>query len=138
MEASCRVKVYQGQEETRSEGSESVRRKRLEELDFSLGGLSSGFVVKRANGELKKSGGIFARTWPNWLTAETAFNLELEWICLQDNNFVEVLSELYPEVKISVWQTGVILPPVEILFSSQWSKHMASGTNMHWNWSFCW
>jgi hypothetical protein len=32
---------------------------------------------------------------------------------------VEMLSELYPEVKIRVWQTGVILPPVKILFSSQ-------------------
>jgi hypothetical protein len=85
-----------------------------------LGYFSSGFVLKRAKGKLRKRGGIFARTWPEWLTLETAFNLELDWIFLQYITFVEELSELYPEVKIIVWQTGVILPPVEILFSSQW------------------
>jgi hypothetical protein len=77
-------------------------------------------VLKRAKGELRKCGVIFARTWPEWLTVETSFNLELEWICLQYITFVKVLSELYPEVKLSVWQTGVMLPPVEVLFSSQW------------------
>jgi hypothetical protein len=58
---------------------------------------------------------------------ETAFNLEFESICLQDTTFVEVLSELYPGVKIVVWQTGVILPPVENLFSSQWLPPKTQG-----------
>jgi hypothetical protein len=84
------------------------KRKKTENLDYFLRGVSPGSVMKRAKGELRKRGGIFARTWPEWFTVETTSNLELEWICLQDINFVKVLSELYPEVKIIVWQSGVI------------------------------
>jgi hypothetical protein len=48
----------------------------------------------------------------------TAFNLELEWIYLEEYTFLEAMSSLYPEVKIIVWQTGVVLSPVDYLFSS--------------------
>jgi hypothetical protein len=76
------------------------KRKRTENLDYSFGGVSSGFLLKLAKGELRKRGGIFARTWPEWLTVETAFNLELEWICLHYITFVKVISDLYPEVTL--------------------------------------
>jgi hypothetical protein len=47
--------------------------------------------------------------------------------CLQETTCVEVLSKIYPEVKIIVCQNGVILPPVEILFSSQWLPQKTHG-----------
>jgi hypothetical protein len=72
-----KIKLYEIQETSDSSGVDSVKRKRIEELDYSLGGASSGFVLKRAEGELKKRGGIFARAWPEWLMVETAFNLDL-------------------------------------------------------------
>jgi hypothetical protein len=58
-------------------------------------------------------------TWPNWIMVETAFNLELEWMCLQETKQLEALSILYLSVNI-IWKAGVILPAVDYLFSSQW------------------
>jgi hypothetical protein len=98
-------------------------------MDYSLGGVSSGFVRKRAKGELKKHGGNFVRMWPEWIPVETAFNLELEWLCLQETTHLEALSSLYPEVNIIVWKTGVILPPVEYLVSS-----LCLPPKSHWIW----
>jgi hypothetical protein len=62
------MRLSESQEETDSEGVGSVKRKQIEELDYSFGGVSSGFVLKRAKSELQKRGGIFDRAWPEWLT----------------------------------------------------------------------
>jgi hypothetical protein len=56
------IKGLQIQEETANAGVDLVNHKLLEGMDNSLRGVSSGFVRKRAKGELKKCGGIFART----------------------------------------------------------------------------
>jgi hypothetical protein len=57
-----KLKLAESQEETDSLGVGSVKRKRIDELDYSLGGASSGLFLKRAKGELKKCGDIFDRT----------------------------------------------------------------------------
>jgi hypothetical protein len=79
---SNQIKRTYGADTSDLSGVGLVKRKRTENLDYSLGGVSSGFVLKLAKGEQRSRGGTFARTWPEWLTIETAFNLELEWIYL--------------------------------------------------------
>jgi hypothetical protein len=122
-----KLKGSQVHEETTTEGVVSVKRKWLEGQYYCLGGVSSGFIQKRAKGELIKRSGILARTWAEWITVETAFNLELEWICLQESTFFKALSSIYPKVKIIFWQTGVVLRPVEYLFFSQWPPPESHG-----------
>jgi hypothetical protein len=48
---------------------------------YSLTGITSGEVKKRTSGVKQKTCGIFSKDWPEWLTVEGAFELDLDWVC---------------------------------------------------------
>jgi hypothetical protein len=55
----------------------TLQRKRL---GYSLTGITSGVVKKRPEGTSGKTCGLFAKDWPEWLTVESAFDVELSWV----------------------------------------------------------
>jgi hypothetical protein len=89
-----------------------------ESLGYSLTGITSGLVLKRARNSVKTYG-LFTRDWPEWILMETAFHLDLDWVCLKESTFVAKLSFLYPTVTFISWEIGVNLPPVNFVFCSQ-------------------
>jgi hypothetical protein len=72
-------------------------------MDYSLPGVTLGAVAKRPMAEHKQRLGLFARSWPEWITAETAIHMDIDWICLKEPNFFYVLTALYPHAK---WWCG--------------------------------
>jgi hypothetical protein len=64
--------------------------------------------------------GIFARSWPEWVTVETAIKMDIDWICLKEPTFFDVLNVLYPHSKVVLWEEGVVLPQVTVMMCSQW------------------
>jgi hypothetical protein len=64
-----------------------------EALRYSLTGITSGLVPKRARDNVKTCG-LFARDWPEWISVETAFHLDLDWVCLKESPFVAKLALL--------------------------------------------
>jgi hypothetical protein len=53
-------------------------------LGYSLTGITSGVVKKRPEGTSGKTCGLFAKDWPEWLTVESAFDVELSWVCVKE------------------------------------------------------
>jgi hypothetical protein len=60
------------------------------------------------------------RSRPEWISVETAFHLDLDWVCLMEYTFVAKLAPLHPTVTFIWWKIGVTLPPVNFVFCSQW------------------
>jgi hypothetical protein len=83
---------------------------------YSLTGITSGEVKKRAFGLKRKTCGIFAEDWPEWLTVEGAFHLDLEWVCVSEATFVAHLVRIYPNTSFMMWKPDMILPPVNFSF----------------------
>jgi hypothetical protein len=81
---------------------------------YSLTGITSGEVKKRAFGLKRKTCGIFAKDWPRWLAVEGAFDLD------SDATFVANLVRSYPNTTFIVWKPDMVLPPVNFVFCSQW------------------
>jgi hypothetical protein len=99
-------------------GTEEIKSK--EALGYSLTGITSGLVMKRARADSAKTCVLFAQDWPEWISAKTAFHLDLDWVCLKESAFVAKLSRIYPTVTFISWEIRVNLPPVNFVFCSQW------------------
>jgi hypothetical protein len=65
---------------------------------YSLTGITSGVVKKRQVGKRGKTCGIFTKDWPEWLTVESAFDLDLDWVYVREDNVVANLVSLYPKI----------------------------------------
>jgi hypothetical protein len=76
------------------EAGDTLKRKGI---GYYLTGITSGIVKKRQVGESEKTCGIFAKAWPEWLTMESAFDMHLEWMCVQEATFVANLATLLPK-----------------------------------------
>jgi hypothetical protein len=87
---------------------------------YYLTGITSGEVKKRLFGLKQKTSGIFAKDWPEWLTVEGAFDLDLEWLCVSEATFVANLVRIYPNTTFLMWKPDMVLPPVSFVFCSQW------------------
>jgi hypothetical protein len=87
---------------------------------YSLTGITSGEVMKRAFGLKRKTCGIFAKDRPEWLTVEGAFHLDLEWVCVSEATFVANLVRIYPSTTFIMWKSDMVLPTVNFVFCSQW------------------
>jgi hypothetical protein len=83
-------------------------------------GITSGVVKKRHEGTSGKTCGLFAKDWPEWLTVESAFDVELSWLCVKQSTFVANLASLYPKTTFLMWEPDLGLPPVNFIFCSQW------------------
>jgi hypothetical protein len=78
-------------------------------------------MLKRARDNMNTCR-IFARdSWPEWISVETAFHLDLDWVCLKVSIFIANLALLYSTVTLISWEIGVTLPPVNFIFYSQWT-----------------
>jgi hypothetical protein len=77
-------------------------------------------VKKRSFGLKRKTCGIFAKDWPEWLTVEGAFHLDLEWVCVSEATFVANLVGIYPNTTFIMWKPDMVLPPANFVFCSQW------------------
>jgi hypothetical protein len=99
-------------------GPEELKSK--ESMGYSLNGINSGLVMKRTRVHNAKTSGLFARDWPEWISVETAFHLDLNWICLKESTCVAKLALIYPTVTFIAGDIGVNLPPVNFVFCSQW------------------
>jgi hypothetical protein len=64
-----------------------------------------------------------------WLTVESAFDMDLDWVCLQEAIFVANLARLKPKTTFMVWEPEIVLPPVNFIFCSHWSPPL---TNKIW------
>jgi hypothetical protein len=98
-------------------GTEEIKSK--ESLGYSLTGIISGLAMKCAR-DSAKTCGLSARDWPEWISVETAFHLDLDWVFLKESTFVAKLSLLYTTLTFICWEIGVNLPPVNFVFCSQW------------------
>jgi hypothetical protein len=78
----------------------TLQRKRL---GYSLMGITSGVVKKRPEGTSGKTCGLFAKDWPECLTVESAFDVELSWVCVKEATFVANLESLYPKTTFLIW-----------------------------------
>jgi hypothetical protein len=87
---------------------------------YSLTGITSWEVKKRAFGLKRKTCGIFAKDWPEWLTVEGAFHLDLEWVCVSEATFVANLVRIYPNTTFIMRKPDMVLSPVNFVFCSQW------------------
>jgi glutaredoxin 2 len=61
-------------EEALAEAGDTLKRKGI---GYSLTKITSGIVKKRQFGKSGKTCGIFAKDWPEWLTMESAFDMNL-------------------------------------------------------------
>jgi hypothetical protein len=76
--------------------------------------------MKRTRVNIAKTCGLFTWDWPEWISVETYFHLDLDWACLKESKFVTKLALLYPTVTFISWEIGVKLPPVKnFVFCSQ-------------------
>jgi hypothetical protein len=89
-------------------------------IGYSLTGVTSGIVKKRQVGKIGKTCGIFAKDWPEWLMVESAFDMDVAWVYVQEANFVPNLASLYLETIFIVWEPELVLPPVNFIFCSHW------------------
>jgi hypothetical protein len=87
---------------------------------YSLTGITSGEVKKRSFGVKWKTCGIFTKDWPEWLTVEGAFDLDIEWVCVREATFVAYLMRIYPKTTFLTWRPDMVFPPVNFVFCSQW------------------
>jgi hypothetical protein len=63
---------------------------------YSLTGITSGEVKKRTFGLKRKTCGIVTKDWPEWLTVERAFDLDLDWVCVSEATCVANLVSIDP------------------------------------------
>jgi hypothetical protein len=98
-------------------------------VGYSLTGITLGVVKKRPAGTSGKTCGLFAKDWPEWLTVESAFDVEVSWVCVKESAFVANLASLYPKTTFLIWEPDIGLPPVNFIFCSQW---VPSLTNKVW------
>jgi hypothetical protein len=47
-------------------------------MGYSLTGITSGLATKRTRVGSAKTCGLFTRDWPEWISVETDFHLELD------------------------------------------------------------
>jgi hypothetical protein len=87
---------------------------------YSLTGITSGEVKKRTFGVKRNKCGIFTKDWPEWLTVEGDFDLDLEWVCMREATVVANLMSIYPKTTFITWKPDIVLPPVKFVFCSQW------------------
>jgi hypothetical protein len=90
--------------------------KKLKGCCYSLTVITSGEVKKREFGLKRKTCGIFAKDWPEWLTVEGAFALDLEWVCLREAKFVANLVRIYSNTTFIMWKPEKVLPEFCLLF----------------------
>jgi hypothetical protein len=76
-------------------------------------------VKKRHEETSGKTCGLFAKDWPEWLTVESAFDVELSWLCVKESTFLDNLASLYPKTTFLMWEPDLGLPPVNFIFCSQ-------------------
>jgi hypothetical protein len=100
--------------------AEPKERKSEEAIGYSLTGITSWLVMERTRVKNAKTCGLFTRDWPERISVETAFHLDLDWVCLKESTFFARLALLYPTVTFSSWEIGVNLPPFNFVFCSQW------------------
>jgi hypothetical protein len=83
-------------------------------------------VKKRAFGLKRKTCGMFAKDWSEWLTVKGAFDLDLEWVCVSKATFVANLVRIYPNTTSIMWKPDMVLPPVNFVFCSQWLPRISN------------
>jgi hypothetical protein len=105
---------------------------------YSLTGITSGIVKKRQVGKSGNTCGIFAKDWPEWLTVESAFDMDLAWVCVQEATFVANLAILYPKTTFMVWEPEFVLPPVNFIFCSHWLPPLINKIWQLPGWKFYW
>jgi hypothetical protein len=71
-------------------------------IGYSSTGITSGVVKKRQAGISGETSGIFAKDWPEWLTVESAFDLDLDLVCVREANFVANPVSLYPKTNFII------------------------------------
>jgi hypothetical protein len=76
-------------------------------------------VKKRVFGLKRKTCGIFAKYWPEWLSVKGVFYLDLEWVCASEANCVANLVNIYPNTTFIMWKPDMVLPSVNFVFCSQ-------------------
>jgi hypothetical protein len=64
--------------EASADAGVSLKRKGI---GYSLTGITSGIVKKRQVEKNGKTCGIFTKDWPEWLTVESAFDMDLACVC---------------------------------------------------------
>jgi hypothetical protein len=77
-------------------------------IGSSLTGMTSGVVKKRHMGKSGKTCGILAKDWPEWLPVESAFDLDLEWVCVREAIFEDNLASLYPTTTFILWELDIM------------------------------
>jgi hypothetical protein len=87
-------------EEAPSDAGHTLKRKGI---GYSLTGITSVIVKRRQFGKSRNTCGIFAKDWPAWLMAESAFDMHLELICVQEADCVANLATHYPKTTFIVW-----------------------------------
>jgi hypothetical protein len=87
---------------------------------YSLTGITSGEVKTRTFGLKRTTGGIFTKDWPEWLTVEGAFDLDLNWVCVSEATCVANLVRICPNTTFLMWSPELVLPSVNFVFCSQW------------------
>jgi hypothetical protein len=49
---------------------------------------------------------------------ESAFDMDLAWVCVQEANFVANISSIYTKITFIVWEQELVLPPVNFILCS--------------------
>jgi hypothetical protein len=88
-------------------------------ISYYLSGITSREAKKRTSRLKRKTCGIFTKDWPEWLTVEGAFDLDLDWVCLREATCVAYLMRIYPKSTVLMWKPNMVLPPVNFVFCSQ-------------------
>jgi hypothetical protein len=104
-------------EEAPSDAGHTLKRKGI---GYSLTGITSGIVKKRQVGKSGKTCGISVKDWPEWLTVETVFDMDLAWVCVHEATFVANLARLYQKTTFMVYEPELVLHPVNFMFCSHW------------------
>jgi hypothetical protein len=104
-------------EEASAGAGDTLKRKGM---GYSLTGITSGIVNNRQVGKIRKTCGIFTKDRPEWLMVESACDMDLDWVCVQEATFVANLARLYPKTMFMVWEPELVLPPVNFMFCSHW------------------
>jgi hypothetical protein len=58
----------------------------------------------------RKTCGIFAKYWPEWLAVEGDLDLDLDWVCVSEAAFVANLVRIYPNTTFLMWKRDMVLP----------------------------
>jgi hypothetical protein len=69
---------------------------------YPLPRIVSRVVKERQVGKSGNTCGIFAKDCPEWLMVESAFDLDLDWVCVREATFMANLVRLYPKKLLSL------------------------------------